>query len=126
MMQQNIVFLASKTLFFDIVWDFLYFPIWWYTVGLQHTAVNSMKNINAMAGHLALRLLVLNIFKPMFAQTDRAGRIISFFMRVVILIARAIFFFIYTLLQLVLIIGWIIVPALIVYRLLSIFILSYV
>ena len=126
MLRQNIVFLATKTLFFDIAWDFVYFPIWWYTVGLQHIVMNGMKNILAMADHLALRLLVLNIFKPMFAQTDRAGRIISFFMRVVILIARSVYLFIYTLLQLVLIVGWIIVPAFVVYRLLSIFILSYV
>jgi hypothetical protein len=126
MIKQNIVYLAGKSFAVDIIGDALYFPIWWYTLGLRHIIFNAFKSIRDTAHNLALRLLVLNIFKPMFAQYDRAGRIISFFMRVVILIARTIYIVIFAILRLIIVVIWIMFPLLVVYRLIDIFILSYV
>jgi hypothetical protein len=126
MVQQNIIILSIKSIVVDIIGDALYFPIWWYTVGLKHIVMNRVKSLEAMSNQLALRLLILNIFKPMFAQSDRAGRIISFFMRIVILIARSIFFVIYTFLQALIILIWIGVPLLIFYRLVGIYFSWYV
>ncbi len=117
MIQQNIVVLSIKSIAIDIVGDVLYFPIWWYTTGLKHIVMNRIRSLEGMSDQLALRLLLLNIFKPMFAQSDSAGRIISFFMRIVILIARSIFFFVFSMLQMLIILIWIGLPVLIFYRL---------
>lgn len=126
MVQQNIVVLSIKSIVVDVIGDALYFPLWWYGVGLKHTVASRVKSMNAMSNQLALKLLILNIFRPMFAQTDRAGRIISFFMRIVLLIGRLIFFAIYALVQLVMILLWIGIPIFVFYRLVGIYFTWYV
>ena len=125
MASNSIVKTATKLVLLDLIGDFFYFPIWWYTVGLKQVVTKVVNNIIATADHLALRLLLLNIFKPMFAQYDRVGRIISFFMRIVILIARLLYFFVYSIVQLLLLLAWLVLPLLIIYRLFAIYILSY-
>lgn len=79
-----------------------------------------------MSNQLALRLLILNIFKPMFAQSDSAGRIISFFMRIVLLIGRSLFFIVFALLQAVILLAWVMVPIFVFYRIVSIYFSWYV
>lgn len=125
-LKQNIIVAAGRSIAIDIVGDVLYFPIWWYTSGLKYRLKRFIQSIGDMADQLALRLLLLNIFKPMFAQYDRAGRIISFFMRIVILIARSVYFFIFMLLQILIIAVWILLPVLIVSRIFEIYLLRYV
>lgn len=126
MFSQNIFFLALKSIVVDIIGDVLYFPIWWYTVGLKDVVIKYGKSVSETANHLALRLLVLNIFKPMFAQYDRAGRVISFFMRVVILIGRSIYFVVYVVLRFSLVCAWVALPILIVMRILTLYVSPYV
>ncbi|MBI4090586.1 MAG: hypothetical protein HY422_01030 [Candidatus Komeilibacteria bacterium] len=125
-LKQNIFAAAGRSIAVDIVGDVLYFPIWWYTSGLKYRLKRFMQSIGEMADHLALRLLLLNIFKPMFAQYDRTGRIISFFMRIVILIVRSVYFFIYSIVQMVIVVVWLLLPVLIVSRILEIYLLRYV
>jgi hypothetical protein len=126
MLKQNTFFVAARALFVDALGDVLYFPIWWYSSGLKNVAINRYHSISGMANQLALRLLVLNIFKPMFAQYDRAGRVISFFARILILIARSIYFVIYTVLQILLLVLWLVVPLVVVFRIFSLYVYPYV
>jgi hypothetical protein len=125
MVQQNIIVLAVKSIVVDIIGDALYFPIWWYSVGLKTVLMNRVRSLDAMSEQLALKLLILNIFKPMFAQSDSAGRIISFFMRIVILIARSVFFAIFAVLQLCILILWVGVPLYVFYRIVGIYLSWY-
>lgn len=124
-LKQNIIVAAGRSIVIDIIGDVLYFPIWWYTSGLKYRLKRFTQSISEMADHLALRLLLLNIFRPMFAQYDRTGRIISFFMRIVILIARSVYFGIYMILQTLIVIVWLLLPVLIAYRISEIYILRY-
>src|SRR3989344_3552054 len=110
MQKQNLLFVAGKSLGLDLLVDFIWFPIWWYTAGLKHLTVSRAKRIEVMGDHLALRLLVLNMFRPMFGQYDRAGRVISFFMRLVILAGRFVYFVAYIVLQAALVLLWLITP----------------
>ena len=57
-----------------------------------------------------------HIFKPMYGQYDRAGRIISFFMRLVLLIAKLIVFLFLVILYIALILFWLILPILTIYQ----------
>lgn len=125
MRTQNIALLAAKSIVVDVIGDVLYFPLWWYSAGLRYRLQRFVMSVTTMADQLALRLLVLNIFKPMFAQSDRAGRIISFFMRIVILIARSIYFFVFMLLQLLLIVFWVVVPIFVAVRIVEIYLSVY-
>jgi hypothetical protein len=63
------------------VLDVLSFPLWWYTKGLVKVIRFINQKRKDLAGALALRILLANLFKPMFGQYDRLGRLISFFMR---------------------------------------------
>lgn len=121
MVKQNIFFVAGKSILVDLIGDVIYFPIWWYTAGLAQVLKSFARNIKSMASQLALRLLVLNILKPMFAQYDRAGRIISFFMRIVILVGRAVYFVLYLIVQAALVLVWLLLPIVAVLRLIDIY-----
>jgi len=71
-----------------VLWDFLYFPIWWYSAGL----VKIVKGVGHFYHHqeMSLNFLVWlkNIFVPMYGQHDIAGRAISFVIRLFQVIYR--------------------------------------
>ena len=107
---------AIKSLFLDIIWEILYFPLWWYSQGLKRIVLYSLQGIKNTNANLALSIMFKHIFKPMYGQYDRAGRIISFFMRLVLLIAKLIAFLFFVILYIVLILLWLILPILTIYQ----------
>lgn len=82
---------ATAPLFFvDLFVGVLRFPLWWYSSGLVlmlRWAGNSIKN---QMQNLGLDVWVKNLFVPMYGTTDVAGRLISFFLRLVMIIGRSI------------------------------------
>ncbi|MFH1712917.1 MAG: hypothetical protein ABH896_01900, partial [Candidatus Jacksonbacteria bacterium] len=79
-----------------IILDTLYFPIWWYSKGLLKIlrwAKESLKDAERMAG---LKIWIKAMFKPMFQDYTREGRIVSFFMRFVLLIFKLLMVIIWT------------------------------
>ncbi|MDD5749287.1 MAG: hypothetical protein PHO91_00670 [Patescibacteria group bacterium] len=118
-MTQNIIIQALKSLILDLVAEILYFPLWWYGAGLKQTIVSVFRYIKRTARDLALPLLFKSMFKPMFGQYDREGRIISFFMRIVITFSKLIVFFIASLLYLITIVLWVALPPLVVWGLIA-------
>jgi hypothetical protein len=89
-----------------------YFPFWWYTVGLKKRLLGFGQGIKKLFHQLALKLMITHIFKPMFGESSWQGRIISFFMRLVLLIWRLFLFFIGILFRFCGLILWIILPVL--------------
>ena len=113
-MSNNIFIQTIKTLFVDLVGEILYFPFWWYTRGLKKRVHYVCDSIKRLASNLSLRVMITHLFSPMFAQTDRAGRAISFVMRLIILISRIVVFLIIAVLYIGLLIFWILLPPLII------------
>ncbi|OGY78600.1 MAG: hypothetical protein A3B74_04430 [Candidatus Kerfeldbacteria bacterium RIFCSPHIGHO2_02_FULL_42_14] len=74
-----IVVHITRGIFFDI----LYFPIWWITRGITSAVKISVNWMRHYAHRFALLILLKNLHKPMFGQTDWQSRIISFFVRLV-------------------------------------------
>ncbi|MEK7580426.1 MAG: hypothetical protein AAB465_02355 [Patescibacteria group bacterium] len=99
--------------------EILYFPIWWYTKGLKNAAFSLRDNVYKLARSLALRLLLANMFKPMFGQYSFSGRIISFFMRVLQLVVYLILFIIGAAILLVLFFAWLAILPYAVYQLIK-------
>jgi len=95
--------------------DLLYFPFWWYTAGAYSSAVWCLRLIGAGNGHFAPGLWLANIFVPMYGQYDIEGRFISFFMRLVQILARSLMLFIWILFCLVLFLIWLSLPVLVFY-----------
>jgi hypothetical protein len=107
--------LILQRLFLEAILDIFYFPIWWYTKGALHAlrgCFNLFKQGNA---NLAPGLWLANLFVPMFGQFDFQGRIISFFMRLVQIIARTFALLLWLVLCLILFVCWLLLPALIFY-----------
>lgn len=109
-MSKNIFKQASKLLILDYIAEILYFPVWWYGPGLVNAISffrNGLVEANRFTG---FTLLLKNLFKPMFAQYDRQGRIISFFMRLVLIVYKGLTFVVMVIFYLLTLIFWLLLP----------------
>ncbi len=89
-MRKNIVYSPAKFVIVDLIGDFLYWPIWWYSRGLIKTLKGCLFSIKNQGQRLGIAIWIKNIFTPMFGQYDIEGRLISFFARLVQIIIRSI------------------------------------
>lgn len=113
-MFQHNFFTYSGKIILNIIGDIIYFPIWWYSVGFVRFLKNVWDFLVNQSRSLGFFIWIRNIFVPMYGQRDWAGRLISFFIRVVQIIFRglALLFLIFALL--ILIIIWLLAPILII------------
>jgi hypothetical protein len=81
-----------KFLVSDLLGSVIRFPLWWYGEGL-------VLLVGWMSGRLAFRwksygfvIWMQNLLVPMYGQYDLAGRLVSFVMRIVVLIGRLVGF----------------------------------
>lgn len=86
-MTHNALTYSSKILF-KIAWDFIYFPLWWYSEGLLKTIRGIADFLKRQEASLSFFIWLKNIFVPMYGQDDFAGRAISFLVRFFQVIVR--------------------------------------
>jgi hypothetical protein len=98
----------------QILRDFLYFPLWWYSVGLWRTLLKVGTFLHEQQTILGLAVWIKNIFTPMYGQRDFTGKAISFFIRLIQIIFRGILMLFWLLLSLIFIIFWLALPPLVV------------
>lgn len=68
--------------------DAITFPWWWYTRGLRRVLGWAVRTLRGWERTVGLRVWLKNLFTPMFGQTDWQGRMISFLMRLAVLVGR--------------------------------------
>jgi len=118
-MSDNIIISTVKYIAIEIIWDIIYFPIWWYTKGLMRAANYCLNSANFhIHRRLALGVWLRSMFKPMYGDYSREGRIISFFMRLVVLVYKLIATGLWLILLFVLFLLWLVLPLLIIYYIL--------
>ena len=100
----------------ELVRDVLYFPIWWYSRGLLNLAIGLKNFLSDKQKSLALFVWLKNIFKPMYAQYDFAGHLISFVVRLVQIIVRGIAMLFWLVFALAVFIFWLLFPVLVIYE----------
>lgn len=115
-MPTNSFLFYSLKILIEIITDVLYFPLWWYSAGLVYLIIGVRNFLVNKQKSLALLVWIKNIFKPMYAQYDWQGILISFFMRLVQIIFRSIFMIFWLVLTVAAIIFWIILPVLVIYE----------
>jgi len=103
----------------SIAWDFLYFPVWWYSFGFLKTLRGVGNFYRAQEASLNLLVWLKNIFVPMYGQYDVAGRLISFFIRLIQIIYRGLAMLIVVILGLVFIIFYLCLPLAIIIAILE-------
>ena len=118
-MTQNVVFTSIKYVVVELIGDLLYWPVWWYTKGFLKVANYFWQSIVSQEKRLGLNIWITNIFKPMFAQYDWQGRIISFFIRLIQIIFRAVAMLVWLGIILVLFLVWLLLPIFLVYQIWS-------
>lgn len=106
-------FLSSlfQFLFVDVIGSVLYFPIWWYTEGFFEVVNWSRRSLAYRWRAYSFALWLKNFFVPMYGQYDWAGRLVSVFMRFVVLIGRGIAFIAEAIGYLFIIALWLALPA---------------
>lgn len=80
----------ARLLFVDLLGSVAWFPVWWYTTGLSLAAGKAWQALRYRSQAYAFRIWIRNFFVPMYGQYDLAGRLVSVFMRFVVLVGRGI------------------------------------
>jgi len=81
---------VAKLVFIDLVGSVVWFPVWWYTTGLEKVISSFVRAVRYRVQSYSLRIWIRNFFVPMYGQYDWTGRLISVFMRFVVLIFRVV------------------------------------
>ncbi len=115
MLRSNVL-LAIKYLAVDLALSVLYFPVWWYTKGLARAGAYCAGVVGNAARSFGVRNWFKNIFKPMFGQYDIAGRIISFFMRLAMMLYYSVVLLVLIVIMLALFLFWLALPVFIGYN----------
>lgn len=109
-MVQKVTTGLVRDILLGTVREILYFPIWWYGVGLAKTAKFCRQRIKNVEMRLGVKIWIINLFKPMFGQRDIAGVLISFFMRVFQIIGRSIILIFWSIFMISLLLAWVGLP----------------
>lgn len=109
--------LYSLKILGEIGRDILYFPAWWYSRGLLNTVKKMLEFLSQRQKSLALLVWIKNIHKPMYAQYDWQGIVISVFMRIIQIIIRGIIMLFWCAFALAVVLVWIFLPILVIYEL---------
>ena len=74
----------------DTITGIIGFPFWWYTRGLMRFLQFVWSVFLDYRASLGIGVWVKNIFVPMYGSYDIPGRIISFFMRLAMIVLRGV------------------------------------
>lgn len=105
----------------DAILDVFYFPIWWYTGGAKYAFLSVWQMIKFGNINLAPGLWLKNIFVPMYGQFDIQGRIISFILRLVQIIARTFALAVWLIVCLFIFALWLVLPLVVLWGLINAF-----
>lgn len=108
-----------KSIFLRGLASIVVFPFWWYSIGIKKRFLGFINGVVNLVRNLALKLMFTHLFKPMFGERSRSGRIISFFMRLILLIWRVFLFLLGTAGLLVLFILWLVLPIVSVWQIIK-------
>ncbi len=111
---------AFKFIVFDVLLDFLYLPVWWYSKGLLQILSwigGCIRYVNGLTG---LGLWTKSLFKPMYGERSFQGRIVSFVMRIVVLVWKLLSFGICLIVLLLLLVGWLIFLPAVVWQIIGV------
>jgi len=110
-----------KYVFGELLGDFVYAPVWWYTRGFLRLLGKLRDKLKNFIKVLGLKIWIKNLGKPMYGRYDFTSKLISLLMRIVVLFARIFALLFYILWLLIWIMIWILVPILVVWKIVMLF-----
>ena len=118
-MNNNVFIQSIRYIAFDVFGSFVYYPIWWYSVGLKMAALKFGQNLVFRSRALGLGVQVVNLFRPMYADYTISGRLISFAMRILLLVFRFLEMAVFFIWHSIVLLLWVIIPIVIVINILN-------
>ena len=117
-MEKSVFIQSIHYIAIDIFGSLIYYPLWWYSVGLKLAAQKFGQNLVFRSHALGLGIQISNLFRPMYADYTIAGRLISFFMRIVLLVFRILEMLVFLIWYAIALLLWVISPIAIIVNLL--------
>jgi len=105
-----------RFIFIDLLWEGIYFFIWWYTKGVLRLVYHLKHHTDSLVRSLNLKIVAKYLFVPMYGLTDIWSRVISFVLRLVWLIGAIIITIIYLCFGLIALSVWVSVPVVVGYN----------
>lgn len=90
--------------------NILFFPLWWYSFGFIRFAQRIISFWRGEQRSLGFNVWLKNLFVPMYGQHDFAGRLISFFIRLIQIIVRGLALLFWLFIGLALMFAWLALP----------------
>jgi hypothetical protein len=115
MIRDNLGLYGAK-IALNLVRDVVYFPVWWYSRGLNQLLQKLKDFLINKEKSLAFFVWIKNIFRPMYSQYDWPGVIISFFVRFFQIIFRGIIMLFWLFFSLAVLVFWLFLPILVIYK----------
>lgn len=109
-----------KFFLFDVLFDALTTPVWWYTEGLGNVLRFFARNAAYGANVIGIGIWTRALFKPMYGERSWQGRIVSFVMRLIVLVWDVGIYVILLAFLLIFVIAWILMPPLVVWQLMRV------
>ncbi|MEO5927495.1 MAG: hypothetical protein ABIO72_02215 [Patescibacteria group bacterium] len=107
---QSRVGAVARLVFVDLLGSIAWFPVWWYSTGVLKVINSSLDTLKYRVRSYAFAIWIKNFFVPMYGQYDITGKLVSVFMRFVILIARSIAIVVEALVYALGIVAWVVAP----------------
>ncbi len=121
-MPESAVVKATRFVLGDVLFDVFRFPVWWYTTGTKNAAQFTWQEFLSILNRLSIPILVRNLGKPMYGDYSKSGRIISFFVRIIVFVFRFFGMLIWSVVLLAGFIAWLALMPAIVYQIVRQFI----
>ncbi len=112
----NVAVQTARFVVRDVLFDVVRFPVWWYTRGTTNAAQFVWQELLTVADRLSIRILLRNLFKPMYGDYSRSGRIISLFIRLIVFVFRLVGLILWAAVLLVALVAWLVVLPATVYQ----------
>lgn len=100
----------QDNIFLDWLLEILYFPIWWYSVGLAMILAYAGRFLVHREQEVAYFVWLRNIFTPMYGQYDIVGRLVSFVVRLFQVTVRGLLLLVFCFMAAGLVIFWLTLP----------------
>ena len=116
-MQSSFAIRCTTILVLETIGGFFWFPLWWYSFGLQRCLRHAGASLARREETLGIRLWMSTLFQPMYGQTDIQSRVISIVFRIGILFIRMMMLAVWMILLFISLLAYVAVPIGIVYGL---------
>lgn len=74
--------------------NLLTFPFWWYTAGAAISWQWTKKHLHYSLQKTGLLMFAQHLGEPLYKDYTKSGRILSFFLRIILLIFKSLIFFV--------------------------------